>query len=59
MSEDHVSCVDKFDMYDIIDIRKLENYNPGNEEIDPDFTVTKPECMTGCPITEDGVIIDG
>lgn len=60
MSEDHVSCVDKIDMYDIIDIRILQSYDSDNdseqEVIDPDFTVKKACCSVGCPVTNKGVI---
>lgn len=41
MSEDHVCCVDKFDMYDIIDIRKVQVSKPEDDDniTEPDFDV--------------------
>ena len=51
MSEDLVSWVDKFDLYDIIDIRKIEPQQP-DEEIDPDFTVNN-SCCENCPMNKD------
>ena len=39
MSEDHVCCVDKFDIYDIIDIRKIQICEPDNDITEPDFDV--------------------
>lgn len=58
MSEDLVSCVDKFDMFDIIDIRKVQNTDTkygchcgcnNTEEVEPDFEITRPECPEDCP----------
>lgn len=65
MSEDLVCCVDKFDMLDIIDIRKVkpveDNYGcqcgcNKTEEPEPDFEITRPGCMVGCPVTNEDVI---
>lgn len=49
MSEDHVCCVDKFDMYDIIDIRKVQINKPedDNEITEPDFDINNG-CNCGC-----------
>lgn len=61
MSEDHVSCVDKFDIYDIIDIRKLCNCQICPGEInDPDFDITEDEDTSSDaddPLTDEGVDI--
>lgn len=57
MSSDHVACVEKIDLYDIIDIRQvsLEDAKPGFT--DSDFTVTGACCMTGCPNKDKEVVI--
>ena len=73
MSEDHVCCVDKFDMYDIIDIRKVQVNKPDDDNCsntEPDFDINNGchcgcHCQTpeeeknkvGCVISEKGVII--
>lgn len=58
MSEDHVCCVDKFDMFDIIDIRIVKQC-PCNPDPTPDFDVkgTDTTSIVGCPITSKGVTI--
>ena len=62
MSEDLVSCVDKFDMQDIIDIRKIMKHCCCNCCSDKDNTETDTEdeidgCIVGCPVTDKGVVI--
>lgn len=50
MSEDHVCCVDKFDIYDIIDIRKVQISKPEDDDnniTEPDFDVNNG-CQCGC-----------
>ena len=65
MSEDHVCCVDRIDLYDIIDIRKINiqdsnsnsgcNCNCNNS----DFVPKKPKRrigVVGAPLTNKGVV---
>lgn len=60
MSEDYVCCSDKIDLYDIIDIRKL---NDGccceSKTEEPDFTVRSPKCRVGYPVTNKEVVVRG
>lgn len=58
MSEDHVCCVDKIDMFDIIDVRKVVIDDSDKEtSSDKDFDIRGEGCRVGCQITADGVII--
>ena len=65
MSEDHVCCVDKIDIYDIVDIRhvRVDNLEENNNN---DFIVNNNECHCCCnkpeqndsvAITEKGAVI--
>lgn len=53
MSEDYSCCVDKIDMYDIIDVREVQRFT--DDEYDssskPDFDVRGSKCAVGCPVT--------
>ena len=58
MSEDLVSCVDKFDMNDIIDIRKLKppcccECCPGKDNTESEDK--SDENIVDCPVTDKGV----
>lgn len=55
MSEDHVACVDRFDLYDICDIRKVKVEEVEDTITDSDFTVCKSPCVVGCPVKNKGV----
>lgn len=57
MSEDFISCIDKIDMFDIIDIRKIEYDNTTDDNPNPDFDVKFNNNIVGCPITSKGVVI--
>ena len=58
MSEDYTCCVDKIDMFDIIDVRHVKKFEQDDvERSDSDFDVTGSKNTTGCPITCKGVVI--
>lgn len=64
MSESNVSCIDKIDLYDIIDIRKVQ-LEENNCECDcnldqdnSDFTITKQACVCECSTDNEEVTSD-
>lgn len=53
MSEDLVACVDKIDLYDIIDIRKVAEFiQPIIHDNSSDFEITMESCEN-CPMLKD------
>lgn len=59
MSEDYKCCVDKIDMYDIIDVRQVQQFTDDEYECSskPDFNVRSNKSMVGCPVTCKGVTV--
>ena len=60
MSEDLMCCVDKIDLYDIIDIRKINNQCCcGCEVQKPEKPTRGMKCVVGGPLTNKEVVSNG